>query len=83
MRRLASTLAVLEQRDGKLNPSSLAAISAAQKLGGSALTALEEGPRRARFQAVLSWGHSDVWPQRDIEERAEGEGVGAARAKAR
>jgi electron transfer flavoprotein alpha subunit len=35
MRRLASTLAVLEQRDGKLNPSSLAAISAAQKLGGS------------------------------------------------
>jgi electron transfer flavoprotein alpha subunit len=35
LRRLASTLAVLEQRDGKLNPSSLAAISAAQKLGGS------------------------------------------------
>ena len=35
MRRLASTLAVLEQRDGKLNPGSLAAISAAQKLGGT------------------------------------------------
>ena len=35
LRRLASTLAVLEQRDGKLNPSSLASISAAQKLGGS------------------------------------------------
>lgn len=35
MRRLASTLAVLEQREGKLNMASLAAVSAAQKLGGS------------------------------------------------
>lgn len=35
LRRLASTLAVLEQRDGKLNMASLASISAAQKLGGS------------------------------------------------
>lgn len=33
--RLLSTLAVLEQRDGKLQPSSLSAIAAAQKLGGS------------------------------------------------
>lgn len=33
--RLLSTLALLEQRDGKLNMSSLAAVSAAQKLGGS------------------------------------------------
>ncbi|KAK4981320.1 Electron transfer flavoprotein alpha-subunit [Elasticomyces elasticus] len=33
--RLLSTLAVLEQREGKLNMSSLAAITAAQKLGGS------------------------------------------------
>jgi electron transfer flavoprotein alpha subunit len=33
--RLLSSLAVLEQRDGKLNMSSLAAVSAAQKLGGS------------------------------------------------
>jgi hypothetical protein len=33
--RLLSSLAVLEQRDGKLNVSSLAAVSAAQKLGGS------------------------------------------------
>jgi electron transfer flavoprotein alpha subunit len=33
--RLASTLAVLEQRDGKLNASSLGAITAAQKIGGS------------------------------------------------
>lgn len=33
--RLLSTLAVLEQREGKLNMSSLAAVSAAQKLGGS------------------------------------------------
>lgn len=32
--RLLSTLAVLEQRDGKLQASSLSAIAAAQKLGG-------------------------------------------------
>lgn len=32
--RLLSTLAVLEQRDGKLLNSSFAAVSAAQKLGG-------------------------------------------------
>jgi len=35
LQRLLSTLAILEQRDGKLNMSSLASISAAQKLGGS------------------------------------------------
>ncbi|KAI9737818.1 MAG: Electron transfer flavoprotein alpha-subunit [Cirrosporium novae-zelandiae] len=33
--RLLSTLAVLEQREGKLNHASLSAITAAQKLGGS------------------------------------------------
>lgn len=33
--RLLSTLAVLEQRGGKLSPASLSAIAAAQKLGGS------------------------------------------------
>jgi electron transfer flavoprotein alpha subunit len=33
--RLLSTLAVLEQRGGKLSASSLSAIAAAQKLGGS------------------------------------------------
>ncbi|KAL9114411.1 MAG: hypothetical protein Q9227_001492 [Pyrenula ochraceoflavens] len=33
--RLLSTLAVLEQRDGKLNPGSLGAVTAGQKLGGS------------------------------------------------
>lgn len=33
--RLLSTLAILEQREGKLNVSSLAAVTAAQKLGGS------------------------------------------------
>jgi electron transfer flavoprotein alpha subunit len=33
--RFASTLAVLEQRDGKLNISSLVSVAAAQKLGGS------------------------------------------------
>ena len=35
LRRLLSSLALLEQRDGKLNVSSLAAVTAAQKLGGS------------------------------------------------
>lgn len=35
LRRLLSSLAVLEQRDGKFNVSSLAAVSAAKKLGGS------------------------------------------------
>lgn len=33
--RLLSTLAVLEQRDGKLNAGSLCAVTAAKKLGGS------------------------------------------------
>ena len=33
--RLLSTLAILEQRDGSLSPSSLSAVTAAQKLGGS------------------------------------------------
>lgn len=33
--RLLSSLAVLEQRDGKLNQGSLGAVTAAQKLGGS------------------------------------------------
>lgn len=32
--RLASTLAILEQRDGKLNSSSLGAVTAGQKVGG-------------------------------------------------
>lgn len=40
--RLLSTLAVLEQRDGKLNVSSLAAVSAGTKLGGS-ITAFVAG----------------------------------------
>lgn len=35
LRRLLSALAVLEQKDGKLNTGSLSAITAAQKLGGS------------------------------------------------
>jgi electron transfer flavoprotein alpha subunit len=40
--RLLSSLAVLEQREGKLNHGSLAAITAAQKLGGS-ITAFVAG----------------------------------------
>lgn len=35
LRRLASTLAILEQRDGGLNSASLGAVTAGQKLGGS------------------------------------------------
>ncbi|KAL2153362.1 hypothetical protein VTH82DRAFT_4517 [Thermothelomyces myriococcoides] len=35
LRRLLSALAILEQRDGKLNTGSLSAVSAAQKLGGT------------------------------------------------
>lgn len=35
LRQLLSTLAVLEQNNGKLNTGSLSAITAAQKLGGS------------------------------------------------
>ena len=35
LRRLLSVLAVLEQRDGKLNVGSLSAVTAAKKLGGS------------------------------------------------
>ena len=33
--RLLSTLALLEQREGSLQPGSLSAVTAAQKLGGS------------------------------------------------
>jgi electron transfer flavoprotein alpha subunit len=40
--RLLSSLAVLEQRDGKLNYGSLGAITAAQRLGGS-ITAFVAG----------------------------------------
>lgn len=40
--RLASTLAILEQKDGKLNPASLSAITAGTKLGGS-ITAFVAG----------------------------------------
>ena len=33
--RLLSTLAILEQREGKLRPASLSTVTAAQKLGGT------------------------------------------------
>lgn len=46
--RLLSSLAVLEQRDGKLNHGSLGAVTAAQKLGGS-ITAFIAG---ANIKAV-------------------------------
>jgi electron transfer flavoprotein alpha subunit len=40
--RLISSLAILEQREGKLNSASLSAVTAAQKLGGS-ITAFVAG----------------------------------------
>jgi electron transfer flavoprotein alpha subunit len=42
LRRLISTLAILEQRDGKLENASLSAVTAAQKLGGD-ITSLVAG----------------------------------------
>lgn len=42
--RLLSTLAVLEQREGKLNNSSLAAVTAGQKIGGS-IVGFVAGPK--------------------------------------
>jgi electron transfer flavoprotein alpha subunit len=41
-RRLASTFAVLEQKDGKFQPASLAAVTAGTKIGGS-ITAFVAG----------------------------------------
>jgi electron transfer flavoprotein alpha subunit len=38
---------VLEQKDGKLNPSSLAAVAAAQKLGGSIIGFVAGGGAKA------------------------------------
>ena len=49
--RLLSTLAVLEQREGKLNTSSLGAITAAQKLGGSIHTFVA-GPKSVAEEAA-------------------------------
>ncbi|OQO07061.1 hypothetical protein B0A48_07627 [Cryoendolithus antarcticus] len=52
LRRLASTLAVLEQRDGKLNMSSLAAVSAAQKLGNNVHAFVAGGNIKAVAEAA-------------------------------
>ncbi|CAG8973350.1 hypothetical protein HYALB_00000113 [Hymenoscyphus albidus] len=48
--RLLSSLAVLEQRDGKLNHSSLGAVTAAQKLGGSITAFIAGGNIKAVAQ---------------------------------
>ncbi|KIW08653.1 uncharacterized protein PV09_00608 [Verruconis gallopava] len=45
--RLLSSLAVLEQKDGKLNLSSLSAVAAAQKLGGSVIGFVAGGSAKA------------------------------------
>jgi len=61
--RLLSSLAVLEQKDGKLNAGSLGAITAAQKLGGSITAfiaggnikgAAEEAAKVAGVEKILS-----------------------------
>lgn len=61
--RLLSTLAILEQREGKLNPSSLGAVTAGQKLGGSvhgfiagknAKTVAEEAAKTEGVEKILA-----------------------------
>lgn len=52
--RLLSTLAVLEQRDGKIQGSSLSAITAAQKLGGSVTAFVAGGGVKAGVAAEAS-----------------------------
>ena len=54
-----STLALLEQRDGKLNTSSLGAITAAQKLGGS-IHSFVAGPKSVAEEAAKVKGVEKV-----------------------
>lgn len=57
--RLLSTLAVLEQREGKLNNSSLGAVTAAQKLGGS-IHGFIAGPKSVAEEAAKVEGLEKV-----------------------
>src|SRR3954453_23241487 len=57
--RLASTLAILEQREGKLNASSLGAITAAQKIGGS-IHGFVAGPKSVAEEAAKVKGLDKV-----------------------
>ena len=57
--RLASTLALLEQREGKLNASSLGAITAAQKIGGS-IHGFVAGPKSVAEEAAKVKGLDKV-----------------------
>jgi electron transfer flavoprotein alpha subunit len=57
--RLASTLAILEQREGKLNTSSLGAITAAQKIGGS-IHGFVAGPKSVADDAAKVKGLEKV-----------------------
>lgn len=54
--RLLSSLAVLEQKDGKLNYGSLGAITAAQKLGGSITAFVAGGNIKAVAEAAAKVG---------------------------
>ena len=54
--RLLSSLAVLEQRDGKLNLGSLGAVTAAQKLGGSVTAFLAGGNIKAVAEEAAKVG---------------------------
>lgn len=57
--RLLSTLAVLEQREGKLNNSSLAAVTAGHQLGGS-ITGFLAGPKSVAEEAAKVKGIEKV-----------------------
>lgn len=57
--RLASTLAILEQREGNLNTSSLGAVTAAQKIGGS-IHGFVAGPKSVAEAAAKVQGLEKV-----------------------
>jgi electron transfer flavoprotein alpha subunit len=54
--RLLSSLAILEQKDGKLNNGSLSAITAAQKLGGSITAFIAGGNIKAVAEEAAKVG---------------------------
>ena len=59
--RLASTLAILEQKDGKIVPQSLAAITAGTKIGGSITAFIAgSGVKSAADEAAKSKGVEKV-----------------------
>jgi electron transfer flavoprotein alpha subunit len=68
LRRLQSTLAILEQQQGQLNHGSLSAVTAAQKLGGpvagfiacgNVKAAAQEATKVAGLERVISVDNTD------------------------